>query len=128
MNNSLSTDKQKLLIEYMISSPDIFAIVHNIVDHKFFDPEFRNGIKFFKKYYEQYKNIPDVDIINGESGILYEKKSDLTNDKIAYTINEIEKFCQLENFRLELLRAADKMMSGGSLDSIRDNFFKNTDI
>jgi len=34
--------KQKLLIEYLVSSPDTFALCQGIVQADYFDPEYRN--------------------------------------------------------------------------------------
>lgn len=129
MDFSLSTEKQKLLIEYMISSSDIFSIVYNIVNHKLFDPEFRNSVKFIKQYYQEYNAIPDIDIIQAESGMLYNIKENIPHDKKEYIILEIEKYCKNENFRLVLLQAADYLVDGKyDLETIKEYFNKKTDI
>jgi hypothetical protein len=107
MKNYLSSDTQKLLIEYMISSSDVFIIVNDIVKHVYFDPEYRNSVKFIKKYYEKYSNIPTPEIINGEVGIQYELVTDITKDAIEYVTDTIQDFCKNEGMKLAILKASN---------------------
>ena len=44
----MDSKKQKLLIEYLISSTDTFGLCQGIVQSEYFDPEFRNTVKFIK--------------------------------------------------------------------------------
>ena len=95
----MDNKKQKLLIEYLISSTDTFAICQGIVEPEYFDPEFRNAVAFIKSYYNKYNTTPDIKQVDAESGVELEVV-EVTKDQIAYTTNEIETFCKrraLEN-------------------------------
>ena len=89
----MDNKKQKLLIEYLISSTDTFAICQGIVDPDYFDPEYRNAVAFIKKYYNDYNTTPEPKQIEAESGVEVEKK-EISKDQIEYTTTEIEKFCK----------------------------------
>ena len=49
----MDTQKQKLLMEYLISSSDTFALCQNIINPTYFDPELRNAVAFIKDNYEK---------------------------------------------------------------------------
>jgi KaiC/GvpD/RAD55 family RecA-like ATPase len=104
----VTPDKQKLLIEYILSSPDLFTITNNIVNPKYFDPEFRNTIKFVKQYYNQYRALPDSDQLYGEVGIDY-KTHELTKDKTEYCVYEVESYCKRKAIEFAILSSPDLM-------------------
>lgn len=89
----MDSKKQKLLIEFLISSSDTFALCQNIIDPNYFDPEFRNSVRFIKEYYEKYSTIPSGHQIEAESNQKFETY-DIKRDEIKYCCNEIEKFCK----------------------------------
>lgn len=85
--------KQKLIIEYLLSSPDTFATCRSILKSEYFNPEFRQSVKFISEYYENYNNTPSYELIEAETDIKY-KKHNITRDQIEFTTTEIEKFCR----------------------------------
>ena len=85
--------KQKLLIEYLISSPDTFALCQGIVQPDYFDPEFRNTVKFVKDYFGKYNATPEPRQIKAETGQTLERQN-VGKDELEYCSNEIEAFCQ----------------------------------
>lgn len=107
----MDTEKQILLLEYLISSVDTFARCIPIVESKYFDPEIRNAIVFVKTYYAEYNTTPDSDQIKAETGIVLEHK-EITNDKIEYCSNEIEKFCKRKAIEHAVLAAPELIING----------------
>lgn len=107
----MKTEKQKLLIEYLLSSPDIFTLTNTITDHKYFEPEFRNTIKFIKDYFEKYQALPDLAQLHAETGITYEIHS-MTKDKIEYCVYEVESFCKEKAIFHAILDSADLLDKG----------------
>lgn len=89
----MDTKKQKVLIENLISDPDVFAICQGIVNPEYFDPEYKNTVQFIKHYYDEYHNTPEPNVISGETGVELEKRN-ITADVFEYTTNEIEQFCK----------------------------------
>ena len=89
----MENKKQKLLLEYLISSPDTYALCSSIVDPDYFDPEFRNAVKFTHDYYNEYHKTPSTDQIEAETGVTL-KLQPVTSDQLDYTTNEVERFCK----------------------------------
>jgi archaellum biogenesis ATPase FlaH len=89
----MDSKKQRLLIEYLISSTDTFALCQNIVDPTYFDPEFRQAVTFVKTYYDEYSSTPSPAQIEAESGQKFEIRN-VQPDEIKYCSTEIEKFCK----------------------------------
>ena len=57
------TTKQQLLLEYLVSSVDTFALCKSIVKPEYFDPELRRSVEFIHDYYDKYSSIPTSDQI-----------------------------------------------------------------
>lgn len=87
------SEKQKLLIEYLISSADTFALCQAIVQPEYFDPEFRNTVKFIKEYYNKYSATPQSEQIKAETGQVIEIKP-IKKDQIEWCSDQIESFCK----------------------------------
>jgi len=85
--------KQTLLLEYLISSSDTFAICAAIVKPTYFDPELRNAVTFIHEYYEDYNTTPTAKQVEGETGIELDPEP-VTKDQIEYCTDQIEAFCK----------------------------------
>lgn len=112
----MNTEKQKLLVEYLISSPDTFAICQGIVKSEYFDPELRNLVKFTKDYFEEYSTTPNPVVIKAETNIDL-KLHTISLDQIKYCSNEIEKFCKQKAIEKAVL-AAPKLIQSGDYGAI----------
>lgn len=86
--------KQRLLIEQLLASSDVYILCSGIIKSKYFDPEYRNTVSFIQTYYDQYSALPTVDIIKAETDLTLEQKPPLTTDQIKYCSEEVEKFCK----------------------------------
>lgn len=118
----MDSKKQKILIEYLISSSDTFALCQNIIRPVFFDPEHRNAVDFIKTYYEKYNNTPTTDQIQAETGKEYDLKQ-ITPDAVKYCTDEIEQFCRRRAIEKAVLASPELIEKGdyGTLETtIRD--------
>lgn len=90
--------KEKLLIENLLSSRDVFSRCINIVKPDYFDqPEYRPVIKFVTEYFNKYNNVPPFDIVNAEHDTEFAKR-EITTDLYNYSCDEIEQFCKQSAF------------------------------
>ena len=103
--------KQKLLIEYLVSSPDTFALCQGIVKADYFDPEYRNSVSFVKEYYDKYNTTPSVDQISAETSVKF-KTRDVAPDEIEYCSNEIETFCKRKAIETAILASPELIEKG----------------
>jgi KaiC/GvpD/RAD55 family RecA-like ATPase len=102
------TEKQRLLLEYLVSSPDTFTLCKPIIKADYFDPEYRKTVGFIHEYYDEYHAIPSPDQIFAESSVHLDLHH-LTKDKTEYCANEIEKFCKRRAFEQALVAAPGLM-------------------
>lgn len=89
----VNSNKQQLLLEYLVSSADTFAICKSIVKPEYFNPEFRKTVEFLHSYYDKYHALPSSEQISAETEVTL-KKQQITKDQIAYCSDEIEQFCR----------------------------------
>jgi KaiC/GvpD/RAD55 family RecA-like ATPase len=54
----MDNKKQKLLLEYLVSSPDTFALCASIVESSYFDPEYQKAVSFIQSYYDKFHTTP----------------------------------------------------------------------
>lgn len=111
--------KQKLLIEYLLSSPDTFALCQNIVEPDYFDPEFRQSVSFMKKYFEDYNTTPSNEQVDAETNNLFIHR-DVSPDEIEYCSTEIESFCKRKAIEKAVLSAPQLIEEGdyGTVEQI----------
>lgn len=112
----MDNKKQKLLIEYLMSSSDTFAICQGIVKPSYFDPELQSAVKFIKDYYEQYNTTPDAKQIKAETGVEIEPV-EVTRDQIEYTTTEIETFCKRRAIE-EAVLASPKLIDNNDYGTV----------
>jgi archaellum biogenesis ATPase FlaH len=118
----MDSAKQKLLIEYLISSPDTFALCQGIVEPEYFDPEFRHTVKFVKDYFGEYNATPEPRQIKAETGVDVERQN-VGKDELEYCSNEIEKFCKRRAMEKAILGSVAMINGddfGNVLTTVRD--------
>lgn len=112
MNNK----KQQLLVEYLISSPDTYALCMSIVKPSYFDPELQGAVAYLEQYYNEHHALPAPEIIEAEVGRAFNRR-EITKDKIEYCANEIEKFCRNKAVEEAFVKSVD-LYKAGNLDEI----------
>lgn len=86
--------KQKLIIQDLLSSPEIYTRTANIIEPSYFDQEYEPVIKYIHDYFGKYDATPAVDLIDAEFDISLEETKKVTKDRVNSTCDEIEKFCK----------------------------------
>lgn len=113
-----NNNKQRLLIEYLISSADTFAVCKGIVKSQYFDPEFRKTVDFVHDYYDKYNTTPDTNVVLGETNLVL-KKHQITRDQIEYCTNEVEQFCRRRAMKQAVVAAASMLDGdGGEIEAL----------
>jgi KaiC/GvpD/RAD55 family RecA-like ATPase len=99
-------EQQKLYIEYLISSPDTFALCEGIVDADYFNPKLKNSVSFVKEYYTKYNALPDIDTIAANTGSIFIHRPNPTSDQIKYCADSIEQFCKTQGLKAAIIEAS----------------------
>jgi len=92
--SEFSEDKQKLLIDVLLSSEDIYARCQNILSDKYFVNKFRPAIRYIKKYTNEYRVLPKIQQVNAETGLNFELIENITLQHQDSFLDEIEEFCK----------------------------------
>lgn len=108
MNNK----KQKLLVEYLVSSKDTFALCKAIVKPHYFDPDLRPTVEFIHEFFDFFHTTPSPAQIEAETDYQLTLQP-ITKADIEYCATEVEKFCKRKAME-HAIRSAPKLMDTGS--------------
>lgn len=92
--NDYGEEKQKLLIDVLLSSEEVFARCQNILNPKYFVNKFRPAMRFILKYSDEYKALPKIEHVNAESGMDFRRIGDISIQHQDAFLDEIEEFCK----------------------------------
>lgn len=107
----MNLNTQKLMIERLLSSSDVFARCAGILSHEYFDPELKPVIKFIMTHYSKYNALPKMEYINAEYEADLVARS-LDAGDIRFTCDEIEKFCQQSALYNAIMESGPDVTSG----------------
>jgi|AntRauTorcE11897_2_1112592.scaffolds.fasta_scaffold00046_38 hypothetical protein len=86
--------KQKLIIQDLLSSPEIYTRTSGILKPSYFDQEYEPIVAFIHEYYGKYSATPAVDQIAAEFDLEIEATVKVSRDRVESTCDDIEKFCK----------------------------------
>ena len=72
-----SDEKQKLLIDIMLSSEEVFSRCQNILSANYFSNKLRPAVKFIVKYADEKRVLPKIEHENAETGGGFVKSEDI---------------------------------------------------
>ena len=87
-------DKQKLLIDILLSSEDIYSRCQNILNSNYFVNKLRPAMRMITEYTEKYNVLPKVEQVNAETGLSFQIIPDMLPQHSAGFLEEIEEFCK----------------------------------
>ena len=87
-------DKQKLLIDILLSSEEIFVRCQNILNANFFINKFRPAIRFILKHANEYRVLPKIEQVNAETKMSFSLIENITPQHQEAFLDEIEEFCK----------------------------------
>ena len=105
-------DKQKLLIDVLLSSEEVFARCQNILNDKYFVNRLRPAVRFILKHAEKYNVLPKVEQVNAETGIGFTYIPDIGVQHQDAFLDEIEEFCKNRALAAAVLAGVDLVKKG----------------
>lgn len=100
----MDIDKQKLLLELLLSSPNLFAMCNSIIKPEFFDVTIRKTVNFSQTYFEKYKSIPKPEQVRAETGMVV-TNYEMSPAEMRYAADEVEVFCRNKAIEAAILAA-----------------------
>lgn len=107
----MNSKEQKLIIDNILSSGEVFARCNGILLSEYFDPEYRKSVQFIKEYCEKYGTIPSFDLVNAKTDVGFAKRT-LTIAEQKSTCDDIEYFCQQQALTQAVLASVEDIESG----------------
>lgn len=91
----MNSNEQKLTIETLLSSKEVFSRCIGIVKPEYFDPEFRPVIQHIVEYFNKYHNIPGSKSVNAKFPEMeFEVREHIPVSEEQSTCDDIELFCK----------------------------------
>ena len=87
-------DKQKLLIDIILSSEEIFSRCQNILNPKYFVSNLRPAMKFILNYANEFHVLPKVEHVNAQTGLHFILIDNILIQHQDSFLKEIEEFCK----------------------------------
>lgn len=112
MDREFSTDKQQLLIQYMLSETTIFQRSRNILKASYFDKELEEVVAFILSHAEKFNTTPSIEQIKAETGITLSKIDKVKEQDVDYALTNLELFCQRAAVVEAVMEAPDHIEDG----------------
>ncbi len=105
-------DVQKLYIEMLLADAESFARAQNIFKPESFDRKLQPIAKFVKDYMDEYKVMPEVEIVNAQHDIKLKSAKDLDPSHFNWLLDEFETFSRHKALEHAILQSADLLEKG----------------
>lgn len=100
----MDLDKQKVILELLLSSSDLFAQCNPIIKPQYFDPLLKKTIAYAQEYFEKNHALPTPEIIKAETKLEVVKHK-LEKHEQKYVSEELETFCRNKAIEQAILSA-----------------------
>lgn len=108
----MDEDAQRLYINALVSSPDLFGRVNGILKPEYFDPNQAKVIRFMQTYFHDHRSVPNPAILAAATKFSPDLVS-LQRGDTEYLMKEIAKFCR---FRAVINEVTKAIGTGGYLE------------
>lgn len=106
-----SYDVQKLYLDMFLSDAETFIRCQNIFDPEFFDQRLKTAASFVTNYVDQYKVMPDINIVNANTGSQF-NNIQLPKENYDWLMEEFERFARHKALERAILQSADLLEKG----------------
>ena len=111
-NRDYTEAKQKLLIDVLVSSEEVFSRCQNILKAKYWSAKFRPAMRFILDYANTNKALPKVQQLNAEVAGDFALIPDLNTFHVEAFLKEIEEFCKNRALADAVLSAIELIEKG----------------
>lgn len=112
--SDIINNKEKLMIEYLVSDVEIFAYCYGITKEDYFSPPLNRAVSFVLEHFQKYGKLASIDIIQAETNITLKKRL-LPDDELNYFIDEYEAFCRQQAMAKAILESVDLVQAGDTI-------------
>ena len=122
-----TSDLQKLFLEMFLADAESFVRAQNIFRYEHYDMSLREPAKFVYDYAQEYKTLPDVEMVNAKTGSQLQSASDIDTKHFDWFLDEYERFARHKELESAILASAD-MLEKGDYGSVEEKIKKAVQI
>ena len=122
-----TSDLQKLFLEMFLADAESFVRAQNIFRYEHYDMSLREPAKFVYEYAQEYKTLPDVEMVNAKTGSQLQSASDIDPKHFDWFLDEYERFARHKELESAILASAD-MLEKGDYGSVEEKIKKAVQI
>jgi KaiC/GvpD/RAD55 family RecA-like ATPase len=110
--NDYGEEKQKLLIDILLSSEEVFSRCQNILNQRYFVNKLRPAVRFILKYVDEFRVLPKIEHVNAETGLDFRLIENISIQHQDSFLKEIESFCKNRALADAVLSAVELIEKG----------------
>jgi len=103
---------QKLFLEMFLANAESYVRCQGIFDPENFDQKLRDVADFIRKYADEYKVMPELDIVNKSCDTDLEDATGVGEEHHEWLLDEFEKFSRHKALERAILTSADLIEKG----------------
>jgi len=100
-------DIQELFLRFLVTDPDVFVRVNNIVEPYMFNRKYREAVEFLKDHANKYNSIPTLEQLEAVNGIELKPVEDVHESHMNWFMDEFETFCRHKALEKAILDSTD---------------------
>jgi len=120
-------DLQKLFLEMFLADAESFVRAQNIFKYSHYDAQLREAAKFIYEYANEYKTLPDVEMVNAKTGADLQPAADIDPKHFDWFLDEYERFARHKSLESAILASAD-MLEKGEYGSVEEKIKKAVEV
>ena len=118
---------QKLFLEMFLADAESFVRAQNIFKYSHYDANLREAAKFIYEYANEYKTLPDVEMVNAKTGAELQSAADIDPKHFDWFLDEYERFARHKSLESAILASAD-MLEKGEYGSVEEKIKKAVEV
>ena len=100
-------DIQELFLRFLVTDPDVFVRVNNIVEPYMFNRKYRDAVEFLKDHANKYASIPTLEQLEAVNGLDLKPVEDAHDSHMSWFMDEFETFCRHKALEKAILDSTD---------------------
>ncbi len=110
-----------------LADAESFVRAQNIFKYSHYDANLREAAKFIYEYANEYKTLPDVEMVNAKTGAELQSAADIDPKHFDWFLDEYERFARHKSLESAILASAD-MLEKGEYGSVEEKIKKAVEV
>jgi replicative DNA helicase len=98
---------QELFLNFLVTDPELFVRVNNIIEPFMFNKRFQNTVTFLKQHASEYSSIPTIDQISATTNVDLQRIDGISDNHVEWFLDSFERFCRHKALEKAILDSTD---------------------